>query len=402
MCIDFGISSAEFKAAYQEKKPLLLRQAVKTGAFTWSDINALFERCNVADDSFKLAYEGIRPKHEYVERYLDIGTPRYRLIKPAVYAYMRKGATLIANRIKHEPKVSAFARAVGTFTGRQVVSSVYATFGQRSSFRCHWDTRDVFAIQLIGRKRWLIYPPSLEAPLHTQQSRDFEQSHPCPSAPCMDIVLEAGDVLYLPRGWWHDPFPLGEACVHLALGTFPAYTADYLAWCVRQMHDCVEVRRSLACWQEDRHVLADMGQQVSAFVQAAENYQRFMEQFHAGKRDEAALALEHLGDPGQDLLDTQAGLNLRAHCAFGLSQDCLIHDGNKIALAPRLADLMRLIANSPGVPVATLLARTPVEERKALLALLTQFCRQELLFISEPLSAVLSADTRQSEQHGSV
>lgn len=153
------------------------------GLYLERHCNALFERCNVADDSFKLAYEGIRPKHEYVERYLDIGTPRYRLIKPAVYAYMRKCATLIANRIKHEPKFSAFARAVGTFAGRQVVSSVYATFGQRSSFRCHWDTRDVFAIQLIGRKRWIIYPPSLEAPLHTQQSKDFEQSHPCPSTP---------------------------------------------------------------------------------------------------------------------------------------------------------------------------------------------------------------------------
>ncbi|WP_432653581.1 JmjC domain-containing protein [Pseudomonas aeruginosa] len=34
-----------------------------------------------------------------------------------------------------------------------MVSSAYLAFGKKSSFRCHWDTRDVFAIQLIGGGR---------------------------------------------------------------------------------------------------------------------------------------------------------------------------------------------------------------------------------------------------------
>jgi len=388
MCINFGLSRADFRQQYQEKQPLLIKGAVDPAGFTWGDVNTLFERCNVADDSFKLAYEGIRPKHEYVERYLDVGTLRHRLVKPVVYTYMRKGATLIANKIKHEPKVSAFARAVGEFTGRQVVSSAYAAFGRRSSFRCHWDTRDVFAIQLIGRKRWLVYPPSLESPLHTQQSKDYEERYPCPSAPCMDIVLEPGDVFYLPRGWWHDPLPLGEGCFHLALGTFPAYAADYLAWSVRQMHDCLAVRRSLEHWTQDRHLLADIGRRVSEFVQAPENYQRFMEQFYAGKRDEAALALEHFGDPGVDLVDEQAGLHVRAHSSYGLEQDYLIHDGRKLMLEPRIAELMRRIAESPGLPVSAWLDQSPVEDKQLLRELLTQFCRQEVLAVSDPAATM--------------
>ncbi|BEV16716.1 cupin-like domain-containing protein [Herbaspirillum sp. DW155] len=383
MCIDFGMSRADFRAVYQEKKPLLVRGAVSPGSFTWRDVNALFERCNVAEDSFKLAYDGIRPKQEYVERYLDVGTPRYRLIKPVVYAYMRKGATLIANKIKHEPKVSAFARAVGEFTGRQVVSSAYTAFGQRSSFRCHWDTRDVFAIQLIGRKRWLIYPPSLESPLHTQQSKHYEDRYPCPSEPCMDIVLEPGDVFYLPRGWWHDPLPVGEGCFHLAIGTFPAYAADYLEWSVRQMHASLEVRRSLERWEEDQQLLADIGPLFSTFIQSPENYQRFMEQFHAASRDEAALALEHFGDPGADSINEQASLHLRAHSSYGLEQDYLMHDGHKMKFHPCIADLIRMIRESPGLQVRTLLERSGFEDRQLLRDLLTQLCRQEVVFVSD-------------------
>src|SRR5690606_23078204 len=131
-----------------------------------------------ASNDFKLSCDGIRPKHEYVESYWDIGTLRHRLGKPVVYDYLKKGATLIANKIKHEPKVEHFARQVAEFTGRQVVSSAYAAFGEKDSFRCHWDTRDVFVIQLIGRKRWIVYEPSFEAPLYTQQSRDYEHLYP--------------------------------------------------------------------------------------------------------------------------------------------------------------------------------------------------------------------------------
>ena len=156
-----------------------MRQVVDADRFSWRDANEIYDRSDVASEDFKLSLDGVRAKSEYVESYLDVGTRRHRLIKPVVYDYLRRGATLTANKIKNEPKVMRFARQIADFTSRQIVSSAYAAFGSKDSFRCHWDTRDVFAIQLIGRKRWIIYPPSLESPWHTQQSRDYEQDYPC-------------------------------------------------------------------------------------------------------------------------------------------------------------------------------------------------------------------------------
>ncbi|MCY1268882.1 Cupin superfamily protein [compost metagenome] len=272
MNIALDISFPEFFGQYQEKKPLLVKGAVSIDHFSWHDANEIFDRADVASNDFKLSYDGIRPKHEYVESYLDIGTLRHRLIKPVVYDYLKKGATLIANKLVNEPKVDALARQIADFTGRQTVTSAYAAFGERDSFRAHWDTRDVFVIQLIGRKRWIVYEPSFESPLYMQQSKDVEQHYPCPKEPYMDFILEAGDVFYLPRGWWHNPLPIGEETFHLAVGTFPAYATDYMEWALRQLPSFVGARKSLSTWDADKENLASVGRYIDDFINDPDNY----------------------------------------------------------------------------------------------------------------------------------
>lgn len=379
MCIDFQISKPDFLSNYQEKKPLLIRNAVSPDLFAWKDANEIFERCDVASPSFKLSYEGIRPKHEYVERYMDIGTVRHRLIKPVVYEYMRKGATLIANKIKHEPKVSQFAQAVGEFTGRQVVSSAYAAFGSQSSFRAHWDTRDVFAIQLIGRKRWIIYEPSLEAPLYTQQSKDYERLYPCPKEPCMDFILEAGDMFYLPRGWWHNPLPLGEETFHLALGTFPAYTMDYLNWAMQRMQHFVGARQSMSDWENDRERLADVGRHLNTFINDPGNYRRFMDEFTATQRVESPLAIERFGNPKDAPLDEHLELRICAHALHDPSKSYIIANGTRRRLDEREADLIRRIAEHPGIRLKDILDRVPDSDTDAWKRQVADLCRLDIL-----------------------
>ncbi|EPH1775108.1 JmjC domain-containing protein, partial [Acinetobacter baumannii] len=105
-----------------------------------------------------------------------------------------------------------------------------------SSFRAHWDTRDVFVLQLVGRKKWILYEPNFEYPLPSQQSKDMEHVVKCPTTePYMDVILEEGDLLYVPRGWWHDPVPCGERTVHLSVGTYAIYRNDYLHWIIQNI-----------------------------------------------------------------------------------------------------------------------------------------------------------------------
>jgi len=382
MNISFNIPANEFLEQYQEKKPLLMKGAVSSNDFSWRDANEIFERSNVASNDFKLSCDGIRPKHEYVESYWDIGTLRHRLIKPVVYDYLRNGATLIANKIANEPKVNQFARRVAEFTGRQVVSSAYAAFGERDSFRCHWDTRDVFAIQLIGRKRWIVYEPSFEAPLFTQQSRDYEHQYPCPAEPYMDFILEAGDVFYLPRGWWHNPLPLGEETFHLALGTFPAYTMDYLGWAMKHMPDFLDARRSLSRWEDARGTLASVGRHFDAFINDPQNYDRFLNEFIGNTRVESPLAIDLFGNPNAGQLAEDACLQLSANKPHGLDERYVIANGTRLNLDDQGERLIRRIAERPGISLAELSMLCPEADAGKLRDLVTALCHQDVLELS--------------------
>lgn len=379
MNINLKIPPQDFFDNYQEKKPLLMKGAVNTMSFSWQDANENFERSDVASNDFKLSYDGIRPKNEYVESYMDIGTLRYRLIKPVVYDYLKQGATLIANKLASEPWVEVLARQIAEFTGRQTVTSAYAAFGEKDSFRAHWDTRDVFAIQLIGRKRWIVYGPSLESPLYMQQSKDYEQLYPRPAEPCMDFILEAGDVFYLPRGWWHNPLPIGEGTFHLAVGTFPAYAIDYAKWAVTQLPEFVGARKSLNTWEQDLETVGALGKHLEEFLKTPEHYRQFMDDFIGATRVRSPIAIELFGNPSAGLIPDDTPIRLSANRLHSLARDCVIANGTRLNLDDVGKRLMRCVCGSPGIRLAELLARLPDQDASKLRALIHQLCHQDIL-----------------------
>ncbi len=60
----------------------------------------------------------------------------------------------------------------------------------------------MFILQIEGKKRWRLYEPrNKQEELPRFSSPNFDQSEI--GEPCLDVVLEAGDLLYLPRGTIH-------------------------------------------------------------------------------------------------------------------------------------------------------------------------------------------------------
>ena len=65
-------------------------------------------------------------------------------------------------------------------------------------FAPHYDDVEVFILQLEGKKHWRLYEPRTDAEkLPRFSSPNFSQAEM--GDPCMDVVLEAGDMLYFPR-----------------------------------------------------------------------------------------------------------------------------------------------------------------------------------------------------------
>jgi lysine-specific demethylase/histidyl-hydroxylase NO66 len=88
--------------------------------------------------------------------------------------------------------------------------SRYLTPAGTQGFAPHYDDIEAFVLQLEGRKHWKVYKPlNKEEVLPRFSSPNYLQSDL--SEPIIDIILEAGDLLYFPRGYIHQVrlyFPL--------------------------------------------------------------------------------------------------------------------------------------------------------------------------------------------------
>jgi lysine-specific demethylase/histidyl-hydroxylase NO66 len=101
-----------------------------------------------------------------------------------------------------------------------VQANAYLTPAGNRGFDAHYDTHDVFVLQVTGRKRWRVHRPVLTDPVELQPWGGYaeEVGAAADGAPAMDVVLDVGDALYLPRGWPHAAEALGERSLHVTLG----------------------------------------------------------------------------------------------------------------------------------------------------------------------------------------
>ncbi|CBJ30378.1 expressed unknown protein [Ectocarpus siliculosus] len=101
--------------------------------------------------------------------------------------------------------------------GCMVGSNVYLTPPRSQGFAPHWDDIEAFLLQVEGRKRWRVYPPTDDqAVLPRLSSPNLTDEQV--GEPALEVVLEPGDLLYLPRGWAHQAETVGdEASLHITV-----------------------------------------------------------------------------------------------------------------------------------------------------------------------------------------
>lgn len=146
----------------------------------------------------------------------------------------QEGATLIVDRVhKFVPELADFAFQLQQDMGHPVQVNSYCSYPQRQGFRCHYDTHDVFILQIEGCKEWHIFSDTLKYPLKEQKSVTLAP----PAAPeVLTCVLQPGDLLYIPRGHWHYAITQSpDPSLHLTVGILAKTGIDFLEWLVGQV-----------------------------------------------------------------------------------------------------------------------------------------------------------------------
>jgi hypothetical protein len=155
---------------------------------------------------------------------------------------LREGATLILDAVDelYEPLTALAEQLERTFHERVQVNA-YAGWYTSPGFDLHWDDHDVLILQLQGQKQWSVYGPTRPFPL----ARDAEPNSVKPEMPVWEGTLENGDLLYIPRGWWHAAVPLAEPTLHLTCGIHNRTGVDLLNWVTDQLRASETFRRDL-------------------------------------------------------------------------------------------------------------------------------------------------------------
>lgn len=183
------------------------------------------------------------------ERYLSFqinrrksGQPIPRLDAAGLTHELREGATLVLDAVDElHPPIRLLAESLERVFRVRVQVNAYAGWRTSHGFDLHWDDHDVFVLQIAGRKEWKVYGMTRKYPL----ARDVEPTVEPPSEVLWEGLLQAGDLLYIPRGWWHVATPLDEPTLHLTVGVNNLTGADLLSWFADRMRAVEDVRRDL-------------------------------------------------------------------------------------------------------------------------------------------------------------
>ncbi|MGH3815965.1 MAG: JmjC domain-containing protein [Pseudonocardiaceae bacterium] len=147
---------------------------------------------------------------------------------------LQEGATLVLDDVGPlDATLEIACRALSWWAGETTRVNTYLTTHDASGWGLHWDSHDVICVQLAGEKSWEVRGPSRPAPMERDVAPNLE--------PSTELVwsgtMRAGDVLHIPRGWWHQATRTGKGSgfsLHATFGLTRRTGVDWLAWVADQ------------------------------------------------------------------------------------------------------------------------------------------------------------------------
>lgn len=229
------------------KTPLYIRgwQGKFSKLLTWNRLNEILGEHRLDFPRLRLAKGGKSlPASTYL-RHARNGRQRTtipRLQSSELIKQIREGATLVMDAVDElSAPLRDLAEGLEYFFRERIQVNAYAGWHIEKGFDLHFDDHDVFILQAMGRKRWRVYPMTKPYPL----PQDRTSAEKPDGDPLWQGILQDGDLLYIPRGWWHIAEPLAEATLHLTVGVHNRNGMDLLRWLVEKMQESASFRQDL-------------------------------------------------------------------------------------------------------------------------------------------------------------
>jgi len=219
-----------------DREFIFLKQGLQhtpAGLMPWEILNKAIIEQRLLSPRLKLFQNGeVIPESDYTESITENRDSRKKIQIEKFYKLLRdEGASLVINSVDdlHKP-LTEFICWLEESLKVPIQVNLYASFRNIKGFKSHWDTHDVLVLQLYGNKNWTIFGETNKYPLYPPKESDVP-----PSKPIWNGMLNEGDILYIPRGYWHHAEGDNNSSLHLTIGIHRKTGVDYFDWIKNQL-----------------------------------------------------------------------------------------------------------------------------------------------------------------------
>ena len=391
------ISIKEFFENYYERAPLYVarnRAGYYDGTFSLEELDRILYGNEVGASSVILYQNGLPTRREsFVRKNKKSGEASRDVIDAdRVSALFSNGCSIVFDTVQdHSDSMGRLLRGLETALKHRVGSNVYMTPPHSQGFTAHYDTHDTAIMQIAGSKRWRIYGSPTELPL---ESQSHDKKRDVAGDPVMEIELQSGDLLYLPRGVMHEARAGESFSLHVTLGFYPNLWVDV-------------VREALEVAATSEALLRKVASSCASGAPSAEDLRDVLNGVIAAEALEAARArLEHAyvverrnpldGQLGQiatlGRLSPASSVSIRPQMLYEIEEtpdETRLLFSNKTLLLPAAAAaIVRALESRESLSVGALLQR----DSRAL-EIVRKLIQEGFLYVSRPprTSAKLAA-----------
>jgi len=266
------VGSKDFAQDYWDERPLLSTSVSDVGfadLFSEEAVDELVSRRGLRTPFLRVAKEGqVIPGTRFTGSGGIGASIADQVDDEKVMQLFTEGSTLVLQGLHRVwPPLVDFTSQLSADLGHPCQVNAYVTPPQSQGFAAHFDTHDVFVLQVSGEKRWQVWEPVIERPRPDQPwtAHKAEVEKRATEDPAIDTVLRPGDALYLPRGYLHAARALGGTTVHLTIGIHPLTRSDLMDELLRAVAGAPELRRALPIGH-DEHGARGLGHDIDATV----------------------------------------------------------------------------------------------------------------------------------------
>ncbi len=365
------MSAEEFFRDYWGKKPVLLPGGAgnRRPRFGWDRFNTLFHiRPHWTEANVKLIMNSQPVDPDF---YMEGQGPRLANVRQ-VENFLAMGASLVVDAVERiAPDIATLTDMLARRFGAAASANFYASFQGVQAFASHCDTHEVLALHCEGEKRWRIYQNRADNPLTTLTGEGAQQAiDAAKGAVMMEVTTRPGDLLYIPRGFFHDAIATDTASLHLTFGFAPLVGKILFALLEELAVEDSHFRAYLPAAEDEAGTalterLSFLGDRVTALMRT----RRFRD-LVANEQRRLAKPPAGMSLPHRPALDFYARTRVQLDLATPESGAAL-HVAGRAVPVGALEDVARYIVERPAFSVEELQAKfahQPPEEIAALVA----------------------------------